>query len=163
MRIEGLPPAMLQALLSTASPKIERAAGTLTAPPEVLPAPAPVPPASLPATSVQMLVAMAAMEPPSERRRKVAEEMGRGLSLLERLHAELAEGVAAPERLRELAAGRTVVLITHRMASVREADRIYVLDHGAVVEEGRHEELMGAGGIYAQLFSLQASAYQPAA
>jgi ATP-binding cassette subfamily B protein len=67
------------------------------------------------------------------------------------------------QRLRELAAGRTVVLITHRMASVRDADRIYVLDHGAVVEEGRHPELMRAGGIYAQLFSLQASAYQPAA
>nr|WP_296069699.1 ABC transporter ATP-binding protein [uncultured Actinoplanes sp.] len=63
-------------------------------------------------------------------------------------------------RLRELAAGRTVVLITHRMASVREADRIYVLDHGAVAEQGDHEELMAAGGIYAQLFTLQAGAYQ---
>ncbi|MFI7597651.1 ABC transporter ATP-binding protein [Actinoplanes sp. NPDC049681] len=65
-------------------------------------------------------------------------------------------------RLRELAAGRTVVLITHRMASVREADRIYVLDHGSVVEEGDHRSLMAADGIYAQLFTLQASAYQPA-
>jgi ATP-binding cassette subfamily B protein len=67
------------------------------------------------------------------------------------------------QRLRELAAGRTVVLITHRMASVREADRIYVLDHGAVVEEGNHATLMAAEGIYAQLFTLQASAYQSAA
>jgi ATP-binding cassette subfamily B protein len=67
------------------------------------------------------------------------------------------------ERLRELAAGRTVVLITHRMASVREADRIYVLDHGALVEEGDHATLMAAEGIYAQLFTLQASAYQSAA
>ncbi|MEV4637332.1 ATP-binding cassette domain-containing protein [Actinoplanes sp. NPDC049548] len=65
-------------------------------------------------------------------------------------------------RLRELAAGRTVVLITHRMASVREADRIYVLDHGAVVEEGDHRSLMAEDGIYAQLFTLQASAYQSA-
>ncbi|SDT64428.1 ABC transporter ATP-binding protein [Actinoplanes derwentensis] len=65
-------------------------------------------------------------------------------------------------RLRDLAAGRTVVLITHRMASVREADRIYVLDHGAVIEEGGHEELITAGGLYAQLFTLQASAYQTA-
>ena len=66
------------------------------------------------------------------------------------------------QRLRELAAGRTVVLITHRMASVREADRIYVLDHGAIVEQGDHEQLMAAAGIYAQLFGLQASAYQSA-
>lgn len=65
-------------------------------------------------------------------------------------------------RLRDLAEGRTVVLITHRMASVREADRIYVLDHGVVVEEGDHDELMAAGGMYAQLFTLQASAYQSA-
>jgi ATP-binding cassette subfamily B protein len=66
------------------------------------------------------------------------------------------------QRLRELSAGRTVVLITHRMASVRDADRIYVLDHGAIVEEGDHPALMAAGGIYAQLFTLQASAYQSA-
>jgi ATP-binding cassette subfamily B protein len=65
-------------------------------------------------------------------------------------------------RLRELAAGRTVVLITHRMASVREADRIYVLDHGRVVEQGDHSSLISADGIYAQLFTLQASAYQSA-
>jgi ATP-binding cassette subfamily B protein len=65
-------------------------------------------------------------------------------------------------RLRDLASGRTVVLITHRMASVREADRIYVLDHGAVVEEGGHEELMALGGLYAQLFTLQADAYRSA-
>ena len=65
-------------------------------------------------------------------------------------------------RLRDLAAGRTVVLITHRMASVREADRIYVLDHGAVVEQGDHDGLMSMDGLYAQLFRLQASAYQSA-
>jgi ATP-binding cassette subfamily B protein len=66
------------------------------------------------------------------------------------------------ERLRALAVGRTVVLITHRMASVRDADRIYVLDHGAVVEQGDHAELMTSGGIYSQLFALQAAAYQSA-
>jgi ATP-binding cassette subfamily B protein len=66
------------------------------------------------------------------------------------------------QRLRELAAGRTVVLITHRMASVRDADRIFVLDHGALVEEGDHESLLAMDGIYANLFTLQASAYQDA-
>jgi ATP-binding cassette subfamily B protein len=65
-------------------------------------------------------------------------------------------------RLRELAAGRTVVLITHRMASVREADQIYVLDHGEVVQQGDHASLMSHDGIYRQLFTLQASAYQSA-
>ena len=69
---------------------------------------------------------------------------------------------AVYRRLRELAAGRTVILITHRMASVREADRIYVLDHGEVVERGNHASLMATGGAYAQLFTLQASAYQSA-
>ena len=66
---------------------------------------------------------------------------------------------AVYQRLRELAAGRTVVLITHRMASVREADRIYVLDHGEIIEAGDHAALMALGGTYAELFTLQAAAY----
>ncbi|WP_412515865.1 ABC transporter ATP-binding protein [Actinomadura madurae] len=64
------------------------------------------------------------------------------------------------ERIRHHAAGRTVVLITHRLASVRFADRIYVLDHGRVVEHGSHPELLRLGGLYADLYRLQASAYQ---
>jgi ATP-binding cassette, subfamily B, bacterial len=64
-------------------------------------------------------------------------------------------------RLRELAAGRTVLLITHRLASVRQADHIYVLERGRVVEQGDHELLMTTGGLYAELFTLQASAYAP--
>jgi ATP-binding cassette, subfamily B, bacterial len=66
------------------------------------------------------------------------------------------------QRLRELATGRTVVLISHRLASVRGADRIYVLDHGAITEEGDHDTLMAIGGTYATLFTLQASAYSDA-
>jgi ATP-binding cassette, subfamily B, bacterial len=50
-------------------------------------------------------------------------------------------------------------LITHRLASVRHADRIYVLHQGRVIEEGTHAELLGLGGQYAELFSLQASQY----
>ncbi|WP_062436205.1 ABC transporter ATP-binding protein [Herbidospora daliensis] len=64
------------------------------------------------------------------------------------------------ERIRAHADGRTVLLITHRLASVRYADRVYVLDHGLVVEEGTHDELMDRQGIYADLYGLQASAYQ---
>jgi ATP-binding cassette subfamily B protein len=64
------------------------------------------------------------------------------------------------ERLRELLAGRSVLLISHRFSSVRAADRIYVLRDGEIVEHGRHEELVGAAGLYAELFTLQAAAYR---
>ncbi|MDH2427569.1 ABC transporter ATP-binding protein [Sphaerisporangium sp. TRM90804] len=63
------------------------------------------------------------------------------------------------ERIRRHADGRTVLLITHRLASARHADRIYVLDHGKVTEQGTHDDLMHLNGIYADLYSLQASAY----
>jgi ATP-binding cassette subfamily B protein len=63
------------------------------------------------------------------------------------------------ERLGELLEGRSVLLISHRFSSVRSADRIYVLDQGKVVEQGSHDELMAAGGRYAELFTLQARAY----
>ena len=52
-------------------------------------------------------------------------------------------------------------MISHRFSTVRNADRIYVMDQGRVAESGTHEELMARDGIYAELFSLQASAYLP--
>ncbi|MGH3795675.1 MAG: ABC transporter ATP-binding protein [Pseudonocardiaceae bacterium] len=55
--------------------------------------------------------------------------------------------------------GRTIVLITHRLASVRMADRIFVMRSGSIVEEGTHEELMSCGTLYPELFTLQASGY----
>jgi ATP-binding cassette, subfamily B, bacterial len=61
--------------------------------------------------------------------------------------------------MRRLAAGRSVLLISHRFSSVRSADRIYVLDGGRVAESGSHDELMALGGRYAELFTLQAAAY----
>ncbi|HWF80349.1 MAG TPA: ABC transporter ATP-binding protein [Streptosporangiaceae bacterium] len=60
------------------------------------------------------------------------------------------------------AAGRTIVIITHRLASARHADRIYVLHHGRLIEQGRHADLMELGGQYAELYSLQASHYSAA-
>lgn len=63
------------------------------------------------------------------------------------------------ERIRTLFKGRSVLLISHRFSSVRSADRIYVLKEGEIVEHGSHEELMAIGGIYAELFNLQAAAY----
>jgi ATP-binding cassette subfamily B protein len=63
------------------------------------------------------------------------------------------------ESIRTLCRGRSVLLISHRFSSVRSADRIYVLDRGRVAESGSHGELMALGGRYAELFTLQASAY----
>jgi ATP-binding cassette subfamily B protein len=63
------------------------------------------------------------------------------------------------EGLRRLFRGRSVLFISHRMSSVRSADRIYVLDRGRIVEHGSHDELMAVAGIYSELFTLQAGAY----
>jgi ATP-binding cassette subfamily B protein len=63
------------------------------------------------------------------------------------------------QQMRSLAEGRSVVLVSHRFSSVRNADRIYVLQGGHVTESGTHEELMASGGHYADLFRLQAAAY----
>jgi ATP-binding cassette, subfamily B, bacterial len=64
--------------------------------------------------------------------------------------------------LRTLARDRTVLIITHRLASVRHADRIYVLAHGKVAESGTHADLLALGGQYAELYTIQASQYDPA-
>jgi ATP-binding cassette subfamily B protein len=61
--------------------------------------------------------------------------------------------------LRTLARDRTVLIITHRLASVRHADRVYVLAHGKVAESGTHADLMALGGQYAELYTIQASQY----
>lgn len=63
------------------------------------------------------------------------------------------------DRFLEITRGLTTVLITHRLATVRHADAICVLEHGAVVELGSHEELMARGDRYAALFQLQAQRF----
>jgi len=60
-------------------------------------------------------------------------------------------------RLREAYADRCVIMISHRFASVRQADRIYVLDEGRVIEQGSHAELMDLGGAYRGLYLAQAA------
>ena len=63
------------------------------------------------------------------------------------------------ERIHSLTRGRTAVYISHRFSTVRRADRILFLEHGRLVEQGTHEQLMRLNGRYARLFRLQASAY----
>src|SRR6266705_1821222 len=63
-------------------------------------------------------------------------------------------------RFAELTAGRMAVLISHRFSTVRMADRILVLQGGELIDQGTHEELVTKGGLYAELFGLQAAGYR---
>ncbi|HEX9248772.1 MAG TPA: ABC transporter ATP-binding protein [Gemmatimonadaceae bacterium] len=63
-------------------------------------------------------------------------------------------------RFSELVAGRMAILISHRFSTVRMADRIIVLRHGKVEEQGSHEELLANGGLYEELFTMQAQGYR---
>jgi ATP-binding cassette subfamily B protein len=63
-------------------------------------------------------------------------------------------------RFSELVAGRMAILISHRFSTVRMADRIIVLQDGRVLEDGTHDELVVKGGLYAELFALQAAGYR---
>ena len=70
------------------------------------------------------------------------------------LDVEAAQRVLEP--LRRLMEGRTTIVISHNLTTVRDADAILVLDGGRVVERGRHEELLAAGGLYARLYRAHA-------
>ena len=63
-------------------------------------------------------------------------------------------------RFSELVAGRMAILISHRFSTVRMADRIIVLRHGKVEEQGSHEELLASRGLYEELFTMQAAGYR---
>lgn len=73
------------------------------------------------------------------------------------LDAEAEQALFA--RLRELSAGKTTFFVSHRLSSVRTADRIVVLAEGKVAEMGTHDELMASEGRYAKLFRMQAQGY----
>lgn len=77
-------------------------------------------------------------------------------------HLDTATERAIQRNLRTLLRGKTVLLVAHRLSTVRQADRIVVLGDGRILEEGSHKELIGRGGAYASLWNLQSeSAEEP--
>ncbi|MGO8684039.1 MAG: ABC transporter ATP-binding protein [Thermoleophilia bacterium] len=70
-------------------------------------------------------------------------------------HLDSESEAAVQQALRTALAGRTSLVIAHRLSTVRDADQILVLDGGHIVERGRHEELLAAGGLYADLYRTQ--------
>jgi ATP-binding cassette subfamily B protein len=64
------------------------------------------------------------------------------------------------EKFRQLATGRSTLLISHRLSTVKMADRIYVLNHGRIAEHGTHEDLVRRGTDYADLYNTQAASYR---
>ncbi len=80
-----------------------------------------------------------------------------GVVVLDEATAHLdSESEAAVQRALSTAlVGRTSLVIAHRLSTVREADQILVLDQGRIVERGPHDELVAAGGLYAELYRTQ--------
>jgi subfamily B ATP-binding cassette protein HlyB/CyaB len=64
------------------------------------------------------------------------------------------------DNMRSIVRGRTVLIIAHRLSTVRRADRILTLDHGRLVEDGNHDELIRKGGRYAHLHRIQAGLHE---
>jgi ABC-type multidrug transport system fused ATPase/permease subunit len=65
------------------------------------------------------------------------------------------------QAIERLMRDRTVLVIAHRLATVRDADEIVVLDAGRIVQRGSHEELLRAGGLYRRLYDLQFRSEEP--
>jgi ATP-binding cassette subfamily B protein len=70
-------------------------------------------------------------------------------------HLDSESELAVQHALRTALAGRTSLVIAHRLSTVREADMILVIDAGRVVQRGRHDQLMASGGLYSELYRTQ--------
>ena len=62
---------------------------------------------------------------------------------------------AVQEAVDQLSEGRTTLIVAHRLATVKQADRIIVMDQGEIVAQGRHDDLVAEDGLYARLARLQ--------
>jgi ATP-binding cassette subfamily B protein len=78
-------------------------------------------------------------------------------------HLDSESEAAVQEALRVALAGRTSLVIAHRLSTVREADELLVIDEGRVVERGTHRQLLAAGGLYAELYRTQFADQDPLA
>jgi ATP-binding cassette subfamily B protein len=76
-------------------------------------------------------------------------------------HLDSESEVAVQHALKAALAGRTSLVIAHRLSTIREADQILVIDGGRVTERGSHEELLAAGGLYAELYHTQFARQEP--
>ena len=77
-------------------------------------------------------------------------------------HLDSENEAAIQEALATALHGRTSIVIAHRLSTIVDADQILVLDEGRVVERGRHEELLAAGGLYSELYrTLVRTAVEP--
>ena len=63
--------------------------------------------------------------------------------------------MAIQKSLEKLVIGRTTILVAHRLSTIRHADKIFVFDHGEIMESGNHETLVMKKGIYSGLWSIQ--------
>jgi ATP-binding cassette, subfamily B, bacterial len=77
-------------------------------------------------------------------------------------HLDSESEAAVQQALATALAGRTSLVIAHRLSTIREADQILVIDDGQVRERGRHDELLSAGGLYADLYHTQFAGQEPA-